>query len=123
MGKDYLVFAIDDTFCTVYNNYTLRVMGIIDKQMRFIPTGFSLDSHADEKSSEQALKVASFEIERLYGAKVTLQRSMNDKSGTIFNSMLTIQLGTCQGQCYFHVFKQVKKATENTCVISLSLIQ
>ena len=52
VGKDYLVFAIDDTFCTVYNNYTLRVMGIIDKQMRFIPTGFSLDSHADEKSSE-----------------------------------------------------------------------
>ena len=94
----------------VYNNFTLRVMGVIDKQMRFIPTGFSLDSHADEKSSEWALKVTSFEIERLYGVKVTPWRSMNDNSDAIFNSMLTVWPGTRQGQCYFHVFEQVKKS-------------
>ena len=110
VGKDYLVFANDETFRMVYNNFTLRVMGVIDKQMRFTPTGFSLDSHADEKSSEWALKVTSFEIERLYGVKVTPWRSMNDNSDAIFNSMLTVWPGTRQGQCYFHVFKQVKKS-------------
>ena len=48
VGKECLVFASDETFKLVYNNYTLRVMGVIDKQMRFIPTGFSLESHVDK---------------------------------------------------------------------------
>ena len=105
VGKNHLVFGSNETFKLVFNNYTLRVMGVIDKQMKFTPVCFSLDSHADEDASEWALNIINAEVERLHGISVVPWRSMNDSSPSIFNSISSAWPGTRQGNCYFHIVK------------------
>ena len=61
VDKEFLVHASDETFKMMFNNCTLRVMGVIDKQMQFMPAGHSLDSHADEAASEWAFNVTTSE--------------------------------------------------------------
>ena len=96
VGKEFLALASDETFRMACNDFTLRVIGVVEKQMRFTPTGFSLDSRADENASEWAFNITNSKIERLHGATVIPWRSINDFSNATFNSMLTTWPGNRQ---------------------------
>ena len=121
VGKNHLVFASDETFKMVFNNCTLRVMGVVDKQMTFTRAGFSLDSHADEEASEWALSVTNSEVERLHGVSIVPWWSMNDYSSATFNSLLVVWPGSRQGNYYVHMLKQVKSAHRKCLCKSLIL--
>ena len=94
----------------VFNNHSLRVIGVVNKQMKFTPAGFSLDLHANEEASEWALNVTNSEVEHLLSVSIVTWRSMSDYSSTTFNSLIAAWTGTRQGDWHFRMLKQVKSA-------------
>ena len=76
VDKECLACASDETFKMVFNNHTLRVMGVIDEKMKFTPTRHSLGSHVDKAASECLFDVTNIEAECFHGVVLEPLRAL-----------------------------------------------